>query len=41
MRIVPEDGASSPVSILIIVDLPAPFVPRKPKNCPPSTRRFT
>jgi hypothetical protein len=30
MRIVPDDGARSPVSILIVVDLPAPFGPRKP-----------
>src|SRR6185437_10023874 len=41
IRIVPADGANSPVSILIIVDLPAPFGPRKPKNWPASTRKFT
>src|ERR1700722_20408811 len=35
----PEVGASSPVSILMVVDLPAPFGPRKPKNCPGSTAR--
>src|SRR5271154_331310 len=37
----PDVGASSPVSIFIVVDLPAPFGPRKPKNCPGATRRFT
>src|SRR5713101_2617 len=35
----PALGASRPVSILIVVDLPAPFGPRKPKNCPLSTVR--
>src|ERR1700722_3761522 len=35
----PELGASRPVSILIVVDLPAPLGPRKPKNCPGATRR--
>src|SRR6516164_7282504 len=38
--ILPAVGASSPVSILMVVDLPAPFGPRKPKNCPASTRRL-
>src|SRR5205823_5646324 len=33
----PEVGASSPVSILMVVDLPAPLGPRKPKNCPGAT----
>src|SRR5580693_8823328 len=37
----PEVGASKPVSILMVVDLPAPLGPRKPKNWPASTRRFT
>src|SRR5437879_2867901 len=37
----PELGASNPVSILMVVDLPAPLGPRKPKNCPGATRRFT
>src|SRR5580698_1041101 len=37
----PEVGASRPVSILMVVDLPAPLGPRKPKNWPASTRRFT
>src|SRR5579875_4223258 len=35
----PVVGASSPVSILMVVDLPAPFGPRNPKNCPGSTAR--
>src|SRR6516162_6770474 len=35
----PEVGASSPVSILMVVDLPAPFGPKNPKNCPASTRK--
>src|SRR6516164_4956987 len=39
--ILPAVGASSPVSILMVVDLPAPFGPRKPKNCPACTRRST
>src|SRR5713101_10014533 len=38
-RMRPALGASRPVSILIVVDLPAPFGPRKPKNCPLSTVR--
>src|ERR1700678_83080 len=37
----PDVGASNPVSILIVVDLPAPLGPRKPKNCPGATRRLT
>src|SRR6266478_638186 len=37
----PDVGASSPVSILIVVDFPAPLGPRKPKNCPAVTRRST
>jgi len=37
----PEVGASRPVNILMVVDFPAPFGPRNPKNCPASTRRFT
>src|SRR5712692_859522 len=36
-RIPPDVAASRPVSILIVVDLPAPLGPRKPKNWPPST----
>src|SRR5713101_2173263 len=38
-RMRPALGASRPVRILIVVDLPAPFGPRKPKNCPLSTVR--
>src|SRR6266567_3073654 len=37
----PELGASSPVSILMVVDFPAPLGPRKPKNCPGATRKST
>src|SRR5882762_7566566 len=37
----PELGASKPVSILMVVDFPAPLGPRNPKNCPGATRRFT
>src|ERR1700689_2006085 len=37
----PELGAKRPVSILMVVDLPAPLGPRKPKNCPGETRRST
>src|ERR1700723_308182 len=37
----PEVGASKPVSILMVVDFPAPFGPRNPKNWPGATRRFT
>src|SRR5271156_1098483 len=37
----PEVGASRPVSILIVVDFPAPLGPRKPKNWPGATRKFT
>ena len=33
----PEVGASKPVRILMVVDFPAPFGPRKPKNCPAVT----
>src|SRR5581483_10486766 len=37
----PELGASNPVSILMVVDLPAPLGPRNPKNCPGATRKST
>ena len=30
-----------PVSILMVVDFPAPLGPRKPKNCPGATVRLT
>src|SRR5262249_28946098 len=35
----PEVGRRRPVSILIVVLLPAPFGPRKPKNRPRATRK--
>src|SRR6266481_7435703 len=35
----PDVGASSPVSILMVVDFPAPLGPRNPKNCPAVTHR--
>src|SRR6266576_445999 len=38
-RICPLLGASRPVSILIVVDLPAPLGPRNPKNFPASIRK--
>src|SRR5271169_242151 len=37
----PELAASRPVSILMVVDFPAPLGPRNPKNWPGATRRFT
>jgi hypothetical protein len=37
----PEVGARRPVSILMVVDLPAPLGPRKPKNWPGATARLT
>src|SRR6266852_689779 len=37
----PAVGASNPVSILMVVDFPAPLGPRKPKNWPDATLRFT
>ena len=37
----PPDGSSTPVSILIVVDLPAPFGPMKPTNSPSSIRNDT
>src|SRR6266536_5354444 len=40
IRMLPLDGASSPVSILIVVDLPAPLGPRKPKKLPRRTCRL-
>ncbi len=38
---VPAVGSSNPVSILMVVDLPAPFGPRNPKNCPGATLNLT
>ena len=37
----PEVGRRSPVSIRIVVLLPAPFGPRKPKKRPRATRKDT
>src|SRR3954470_19873178 len=36
---VPAVGRNRPTSILIVVDLPAPFGPKKPKNSPSCTVR--
>src|SRR5438876_1333938 len=36
----PEVGRKRPVSILIVVDFPAPLGPRKPKNSPARTVKF-
>src|SRR5580693_3447176 len=41
IRIVPEVGRSTVVSILMVVDLPAPFGPRKAKMPPASTSKLT
>jgi len=38
---VPLVGASRPASIRIVVDLPEPFGPRKPKICPRGTSKLT
>src|SRR6186997_1677506 len=40
-RPVPEVGFSRPQSMRIVVDLPAPLAPRKPKISPASTVRLT
>lgn len=37
----PEVGEISPVSVRMVVDLPAPLGPIKPKNSPSSTDRFS
>lgn len=37
MKTFPEDGLIIPVSILIVVVLPAPFGPKNPKNSPLAT----
>ncbi len=36
-RTEPAVGDRKPVIIFIVVDLPAPFGPRKPSTCPAST----
>src|SRR5215469_14245116 len=41
ISISPAVGSSRPVSILIVVDFPAPFGPRNPKNCPGATLNVT
>ena len=41
ISMVPALGSSSPVSILMVVDFPAPFGPRNPKNCPGATLKVT
>ena len=38
---VPSVGGSSPVSIFMVVDLPQPFEPRKPKISPRSIESVT
>src|SRR3989304_4077787 len=40
-RAVPDVGASSPHSMRIVVDLPAPLLPRKPKISPRATSNDT
>src|SRR5690606_12858979 len=37
----PSVGCRIPQSILIVVDLPAPLLPRKPKTSPRRTRKVT
>src|ERR1700751_385461 len=41
MIAVPEEGARNPVIIFIVVDLPAPFGPRKPSTSPRGTVKET
>src|SRR5271165_3943799 len=41
MIAVPEVGATKPVIIFIVVDLPAPLGPRKPKTSPRATANDT
>ncbi|MDT4811184.1 hypothetical protein FQZ97_441130 [compost metagenome] len=38
---VPSLAGSRPVSIFMVVDLPQPLEPRKPKISPRSMRKFT
>ena len=38
--IAPEVGGMSPISMRMVVDLPAPFGPRNPKKQPRGTLRF-
>jgi hypothetical protein len=37
---VPEFGVTKPVNIFIVVDLPAPFGPRKPRTSPAAQRKL-
>ncbi len=37
----PDVGCASPINIRIVVVLPAPFGPRKPKKQPRSTRKVS
>ena len=37
---VPEEGGINPVNIFIVVDLPAPLGPRKPRISPCATEKF-
>ncbi|MNP26653.1 hypothetical protein D3C76_1195160 [compost metagenome] len=39
MLALPEVGARKPVSIFMVVDLPAPLGPRKPRTSPGATRK--
>ena len=40
IRAVPDVGSSTPVSIEIVVVLPAPFGPSRPKTSPSSTAKL-
>src|SRR5262249_60145155 len=40
MKAAPAEGRSRPTNILMVVDLPAPFGPRNPKNSPRRTARL-
>ena len=41
ISMLPASGGIRPVSMRIVVDLPAPLGPRKPKKQPRGTSRFT
>ncbi len=41
IRAVPASGDTKPASIFMVVDLPAPFGPRKPRTSPLATRKDT
>src|SRR5580704_12720228 len=40
-RIAPESGANRPTTIFIVVDLPAPFGPKRPNTSPAATEKLT